>query len=76
MSHLSGMESEHGSDWGLEPLMGVAELAEDLGIPAATIYDRRTRGGGPRAHRFGKHLKFAVSDVRTWVETQREGEGR
>ena len=76
MSHLSGMESEHGSDWGLEPLMDVAELAEYLGIPAATIYDWRTRGGGPRAHRFGKHLKFAVSDVRTWVETQREGEGR
>ena len=70
------MESEHGRDWGLEPLMDVAELAEYLGIPAATIYDWRTRGGGPRAHRFGKHLKFAVSDVRAWVETQREGEAR
>lgn len=56
--------------------MDVAELAEYLGIPAATIYDWRTRGGGPRAHRFGKHLKFAVSDVRAWVETQREGEAR
>ena len=29
-------------------------------------------GLGPRAYRFGKHLKFAVSDVRAWIEQQRE----
>lgn len=38
--------------------MDVAEIAEFLGIPATTIYDWRTRGGGPRAFRFGKHLKY------------------
>ena len=58
---------------GLEPLMTMTDLAEYLGIPVSTIYDWRTNGHGPVAHRFGKHLKFALSDVRTWMETQREG---
>lgn len=60
------------SPWGLEPLIGLPELAEYLGIPVSTIYDWRVNGKGPRAYRFGKHLKFAVSDVRIWIEQQRE----
>ncbi len=76
------MSAEHRTvedSWGLEPLLDVAELAAYLGVPISTVYDWRTRGAGPRAYRFGKHLKFAVSDVRLWVEQQREGsspEGR
>ena len=53
--------------WGLEPLLGTTELAEYLGLPVTTIYDWRARGLGPVGHRFGKHVKFAVSDVRAWV---------
>jgi hypothetical protein len=49
--------------WGLEPLMDVHELAA-LGIPISTVYDWRVHGKGPAAYRFGKHLKFAFSDVR------------
>ena len=66
--------SRHLSDslWGLEPLIDIGELAAYLGVPVSTIYDWRTRGLGPPAYRFGKHLKFAVSDVRVWVERQRE----
>jgi excisionase family DNA binding protein len=58
--------------WGLEPLMDVAELASYLGIPLSTVYDWRVHGKGPTAHWFGKHLKFAVSDVRAWIAEQRE----
>ena len=58
--------------WGLEPLLDVGDLAAYLGVPVSTVYDWRTNGKGPRAYRFGKHLKFAVSDVRIWVEQQRE----
>ena len=58
---------------GLEPLFDIGELASYLGVPVSTIYDWRTRGLGPPAYRFGKHLKFAVSDVRVWVEQQRDG---
>ncbi|MFV0633075.1 helix-turn-helix transcriptional regulator [Demequina sp.] len=56
------------NSWGLEPLLDVTELAAYLGVPVSTVYEWRTRGTGPRAYRFGKHLKFAVSDVRIWVE--------
>ncbi len=48
------------------------ELAGDLGVPVSAIYDWRTHGLSPRAYRFGKHLKFAVSDLRIWIEQQRE----
>jgi excisionase family DNA binding protein len=59
-------------DWGLEPLMDVHELAAYLGIPISTVYDWRVHGKGPTAYRFGKHLKFAISDVRDWIAQQRE----
>jgi len=52
--------------------LSVTELAEYLGLPVATIYDWRAHGRGPVGHRFGKHVKFAVSDVAAWVEAQRD----
>ena len=52
--------------------MGVRELASYLGLPVSTVYDWRVYGKGPVAYRFGKHLKFAVSDVQAWVAEQRE----
>ena len=71
-SNPSASNPSASNPWGLEPLLDVAELAAHLGVPVSTVYDWRTRGLGPRAYRFGKHLKFAVSDVRTWIEQQRE----
>ena len=59
-------------EWGLEPLMDVHDLAAYLGIPISTVYDWRVHGKGPAAYRFGKHLKFAISDVRAWIAQQRE----
>jgi excisionase family DNA binding protein len=56
--------------------MDVAELADYLGIRVSTIYDWRAHGEGPVAYRFGKHLKFAVSDVRSWMAQQRELSGQ
>jgi excisionase family DNA binding protein len=68
----TGTGSFSAEAWGLDRLMDIAELAAYLGVPLSTIYDWRTRGKGPAAYRFGKHLKFAVSDVREWVAEQRE----
>jgi excisionase family DNA binding protein len=65
-----------GNLWGLEPLLDVKELAGYLQVPVSTVYDWRTRGVGPRAYRFGKHLKFAVSDVRDWIEQQHDSVAR
>ena len=47
-----------------------------LGLPVSTVYDWRVHGKGPAAYRFGKHLKFAVSDVRAWMAEQREASDR
>ena len=58
--------------FGLEPLLDVNELAAYLGVPVSTVYDWRTNGKGPRAFRFGKRLKFAVSDVRVWIGQHRD----
>lgn len=58
----------------LEPLLDITELADYLGIPLSTIYDWRTRGLGPRAYRFGKRLKFTISDVQVWMDAQREAD--
>lgn len=55
---------------GLPPLLDIRELSGYLGVPISTIYDWRSRGVGPRAYRFGKHLKFAVTDVTEWIEAQ------
>ncbi|MCL2489181.1 MAG: helix-turn-helix domain-containing protein [Propionibacteriaceae bacterium] len=52
--------------------MSAQDLAEHLGVPVVTIYDWRVDGHGPVGHRFGKHVKFALSDVRCWIEAQRE----
>lgn len=60
--------------WNLEPLLSISEVSDYLGIPVSTLYDWRTRDLGPRAHRIGKHLKYAVSDVRDWVAEQRDRE--
>jgi len=52
--------------------MGVDELAEYLGVPVQTIYDWRVAGTAPRAFKFGKRLKFAVSDVQSWLRAHQE----
>lgn len=75
--HVTRMTTNHRSPHPeLEPLLDITELAEYLGVPLSTVYDWRARGLGPRAHRFGKRLKFALSDVQTWMASQREPESR
>lgn len=56
----------------LEPLIGVEELADHLGVPVQTIYDWRVAGTAPRAFKFGKRLKFALCDVKDWIAAHRE----
>ena len=54
-------------------LLTLAELAELLRVPHATIYARRYRGESlPPAIRIGKHLRFDQEDVRLWLAEQKE----
>jgi excisionase family DNA binding protein len=59
---------------GLEPLLSIADLADYLGVPVATIYDWRVGSKGPRGIRIGRSVKFAVSDVQAWIDAHRERE--
>lgn len=58
--------------WGLERLLNINELAAYLRVPVSTMYERRMKGQAPHAHRYGKHLIFAASDVCAWVDAHRE----
>jgi excisionase family DNA binding protein len=56
---------------GLEPLIGIEELAEYLGVPIKTLYKWRQEGTGPCSVRVGCHVRYFVSDVRDWLSQQR-----
>jgi excisionase family DNA binding protein len=56
----------------LDPLVTITELAEYLGVPVKTIYEWRQAGRGPVCVRIGRHLKFRLSDVQAWVDSQRD----
>lgn len=62
--------------WGLERLLSISEVAAYLRVSVSTIYEWRMRGNAPEAHRYGKHLTFAASDVRAWVDAHRESGAR
>lgn len=56
---------------GLEPLIGIEELAEYLGVPIKTLYKWRQQGTGPCSVRVGRHIRYFVGDVRDWLGQQR-----
>jgi predicted DNA-binding transcriptional regulator AlpA len=57
--------SKRGSEW-LTP----QELSDQWSIPVRTLYSWRTRRLGPKAVRFGKHLRYRLQDVEAWVAEQ------
>jgi excisionase family DNA binding protein len=56
---------------GLEPLIGVEELAEYLDVPVKTLYEWHQTGRGPCSVRVGRRLRYFVSDVHAWLVQQR-----
>lgn len=53
------------------PLLSTDEVARLLVVPVTTLYTWRYKGTGPRAFRVGKHLRYRLADVLTWLEDQR-----
>jgi len=43
------------------------DVAEFLGVPVGTLYQWRSRGIGPPAHRVGRHLRYEPDAVRAWL---------
>lgn len=52
--------------------MSARDLAGELGVPLRTVYHWHAEGTGPKAHRFGRHLRFRREDVDLWVQAQAE----
>ncbi|MFC7994498.1 helix-turn-helix transcriptional regulator [Streptomyces pilosus] len=46
------------------------DLADLLGVPVETVYQRRRKDTGPRGFRVGRHLRYDPEDVRIWVAAQ------
>jgi excisionase family DNA binding protein len=49
-------------------LLSTDEVARLLIVPVATLYTWRYKGTGPKAYRVGKHLRYRLVDVLTWLE--------
>lgn len=47
-----------------------AEVAERLQIPLGTLADWACKGTGPPYARFGKHVRYRLSDLLTWENGQ------
>lgn len=71
-AHLLRMETTSRSVGGLELMLTIEELSEYLGVPVRTLYDWRLSGRGPRAVHVGRQLRYFISDVQRWLDSQRE----
>ncbi len=49
------------------------ELAIRLGVPEKTPAQWATKGTGPRYARFGRHVRYHLSDVIAWEQKQLVG---
>lgn len=53
-----------------EPLATASQVCEFLQVPINTLYDWRKKGGGPKATRVGRELRFDWRDVDAWLAEQ------
>ncbi len=61
------------SDKPLQTLLDERELAETLHVSIGTLRTWRTDGKGPRFHRIGQMIRYAPSDVKTWLLSRQAG---
>ena len=65
------MTTAHAADeW-----LTLSEIADDLKIPLATVYQWRSKGDAPEAHRIGRHTRVRRRDYEAWLATRRDGGG-
>ncbi len=54
----------------LEKLLTVADVADYLSVPVATIYAWRYRRQGPPGFRVGWHVRYRWIDVEEWISNR------
>lgn len=50
------------------PYLTTAEAARILRLSPRTLEKQRVLGGGPRFHKFGARVVYAVADLRDWAQ--------
>jgi excisionase family DNA binding protein len=55
-----------------EALMSPEQVAEYLGVSLQTVYKWRHLGTGPAGFRLGRHARYRLADVDSWLEGRRD----
>jgi excisionase family DNA binding protein len=55
-----------------DPLLTLAEVAERLRVPIATVRWWRANQKGPRTFKIGRHVVSRASDVDAYINQQRD----
>ena len=50
-----------------EELMTLQEAAAFLRLPDKTLYTWRAKGVGPRGYRVGKHVRYRLEEIESWL---------
>jgi excisionase family DNA binding protein len=53
-----------------DQLLGSQELADYLGVPVRTVYVWAARGTGPERVQVGRHTRYRMSAVNTWLDAK------
>ena len=64
------MTTTHADEW-----LTLGEIAADLKVPLATVYQWRSRGDAPEGHRIGRYTRIRRRDYEAWLATRRDGSG-
>ena len=59
------------SDHVMERLVAPEDLAEMLSVTTGQLAQMRYLGTGPEYVKVGTRVRYAMSDVRTWLDLQR-----
>lgn len=54
----------------MDQFLSPKELAGLLGVPIGTVYRWNYDGSGPKRHVIGKHVRYRVADIETWLASR------
>ncbi len=57
----------------MDPIRTPAELAGQILVPVATVYQWNSKKTGPRYIRVGRHVRYRQSDIDAWLDSHAVG---